>query len=294
MRGSLCVFVLAAFALFGKSAIAEDASWPDSMVLSKGSQSPDGKYGVLIPDSAVGQDPVVDYLADLKTRQKIAPIPAVAHYDSENHGSLEVKWTEDSATCLIVHKSRGLMEFLALADVSAKPAPFMTDLGARICKELASNIPKKDSTGGVGDLAFYSRFGGNGAVKLRALTESEQAGRSVYFQGAYSIRDRRWSKAVARPVTKSEAADISNAYYSWEKDVAEGATEDEQIAQLNKCMNRLLRALGIILPGKAQAKLGSDQKVWLQKRKAADGKGSEVKLLSERISELRELCWLGE
>ena len=76
------------------AAQAAGGAWPQGYELAEKAESPDGRYGVLIPSQDTGEsmdeDQVPDTLVELKTHRRLAVIRG-AHYWHQNHRGLTVR-----------------------------------------------------------------------------------------------------------------------------------------------------------------------------------------------------------
>lgn len=70
---------------------AEDG-WPEGYVIANQSQSPNGRYAVLIPDGAdvntngdIDEEKIDDKLVDLKTHKPLCVIRRISYYQGRTH-----------------------------------------------------------------------------------------------------------------------------------------------------------------------------------------------------------------
>src|SRR5437016_2482929 len=87
---------------------AED--WPKGYVPYEDTQSPDGRYGVLVPtyeawDSNEAAEEV-NYFADLKEHRLLGKIKGADYFEHQNHRGLSAVWADDSSWCVTQYDDR--------------------------------------------------------------------------------------------------------------------------------------------------------------------------------------------
>ncbi|MCE9609900.1 MAG: hypothetical protein K8R23_06795 [Chthoniobacter sp.] len=94
---------------FVVSVQAAGIPWPKHYVLHEGSESPNKRFGVIIPNrDAIDEDreDVRNYLADLKQHQIVGTISASHYSEGRNHSGMKMVWAPDSTWCVCVYEAR--------------------------------------------------------------------------------------------------------------------------------------------------------------------------------------------
>src|SRR4051812_41972655 len=80
---------------------AAEGGWPEGYEVAENSQSPNGRYGVLLPSrtvaDAIDDDKIANKLVDLKTHRHLCVIRGAHYFPGQNHFGLTVKWAPDSS-----------------------------------------------------------------------------------------------------------------------------------------------------------------------------------------------------
>lgn len=82
------------------AAKADPVSWPDGFSVPQSTVSPDGRYGVLVPDAEHDVDRDGNRLVELATGKELAVIRAETGLEHMNHGGISPKWSPDGAGLL--------------------------------------------------------------------------------------------------------------------------------------------------------------------------------------------------
>jgi hypothetical protein len=149
------------------SEIGVGADWPQNYIVHKNSESPDGRYGVLVlsNEAAVKEDQTEGnsiYLADLQTHQTLGEIHRTDYFEGQNHRDLTVAWAPDSKWCVMTDWSR--FGFASSSILEPKDSAFsQTDIGERIQKSLDSVMQKQSHKLEMnGEVTPYFRLGPSG------------------------------------------------------------------------------------------------------------------------------------
>jgi hypothetical protein len=151
--------------------------WPSNYIVHKHSESPDGRYGVLVlsNEAAVKEDQTEGnntYLADLQTHQTLGEIHGSDYFEGQNHSDFTVDWALDSKWCVVTDWGR--FGFASSSILELKDSSFIqTDIGERIQKSLDSVIKKQSHDHEMsGDVTPYFRLSPDRKVRVRALTSN--------------------------------------------------------------------------------------------------------------------------
>jgi hypothetical protein len=299
---------------------AHGADLPDGYIIHKGTESPDGRYGIAVPaadaeDSGAGEN--TNYLADLKTHRALGTIACDTYFEGENHYQLRAYWTPDSKYCVALYEGRyGFGSIAVLAP--ARSGFSESNLGERIDKLL------KAAAGGEGYGDFHYRFAADRKLLVRVVyftgnpkIEDENT-RFAVFEGTFDLNSGKWTKADARPMKwplpdtqtgecYSAAQFAAGAAYSdytgkeflvspdgKAPDDFQGtivSSEEGKAGQLDDLMNQVYQGLRALLPPERFAQVKRDQIAWLKKRDAASSATEKSKLLEARIKALQDLVW---
>jgi hypothetical protein len=292
--------------LFAACANVQAEDWPKGYVVHKGTESPDGRYGIAVPDlrkSDVGEG-AGGYVADLKSHQMVGSITYEDFYsEGANHRDLRAIWAPDSTWCVVVYEGR--FGFDAVVILERKGSSLReTEIGKRIEKTLAA-AAGDDGTGSV-----FFRPGADRRLQVRALYYTgnpkgeDKSARYARFEGTFDLNSRKWTKAEAR---KTKAWDALEAAYSDYADthlivspdgkVPDGftgailASDKEKADYLDKRMNDVYQGARAVLPPERFEKVKKEQIEWLKTRDAASSEAEKCKLLEARIKALRDLLW---
>jgi uncharacterized protein YecT (DUF1311 family) len=299
--------LLLLFALVVTSRTVAAGDWPENYILHEHSESPDGRYGVLVlsQQAAIDQDKTdgnITYLANLHTRETLDEIRDTDYFENQNHRDLQVVWAPDSSTCVLQYDGRYGFDsvfVLELKDESFR----QIDIGKHIQKTLDRLFE--------GYVSAYFRFAPDHKLKVRALSFTnpkalpDQPSNYAVFQGTFDSKAGKWTHASAK---KTEEYDALQAAYQDDSakqmivaanpaDVPENFTgsvfssEQEKLDALDKMMNDVYQAVRSVLAADRFTKVKQDQIAWLKTRDAAQSLEAKWKLTESRITKLQELLW---
>jgi hypothetical protein len=105
----IVLFALSLNIAFLRTVAAGD--WPQNYIVQKNSESPGGRYGILVlsKQAAIDQDQIegnTTYLANLETRQTLREIHGTDYFEGQNHRDLHVVWVPDSTACALEYDGR--------------------------------------------------------------------------------------------------------------------------------------------------------------------------------------------
>jgi hypothetical protein len=145
-NGRVSIFLLALSLSLAASRTVAAVDWPDGYVPYGDTQSPDGRYGILVPTyEAWEKDESLEdtnYLADIKNHQVLGKIEGADYFAHQNHRGLKAVWAPDSSWCVAEYDGRFSVDNLSILEL--KDSTFVqTDIGNRIGKALATAIKSK-------------------------------------------------------------------------------------------------------------------------------------------------------
>jgi hypothetical protein len=157
-------FALSLSIAFSRTVGAGD--WPQNYIVHKNSESPDGRYGVLVlsHEAAVDQDQTEGntiFLADLQTRQTLGEIRGRDYFEGQNHRDLGVAWAPDSTACALDYDGRYGLDSVFVLELNGESFR-QIDIGKHIQKTLKRLFD--------GEVNAYFRFGSDQKLKVRALS----------------------------------------------------------------------------------------------------------------------------
>ena len=87
--------LLVLFALVFTSRTVAAGDWPENYIVHQQSESPDGRYGVIIlsQQAAIDRDETegnTTYLVNLQTRKTLGEVRGTDYFEHQNHRGLEV------------------------------------------------------------------------------------------------------------------------------------------------------------------------------------------------------------
>ena len=107
-RVSILLFAL--FLSITPSDAAGNNDWPSGYVVYENTESPDGRYGILVPsmdaweeDESLGE---TNYLADLKSHRLLGRIRGADYFEHQNHRGLQIVWAPDSTWRVVEYDGR--------------------------------------------------------------------------------------------------------------------------------------------------------------------------------------------
>jgi uncharacterized protein YecT (DUF1311 family) len=280
----------------------ESKPWPDDAEVAENSQSPNGRYGVLLP-SFDNSDPddearTIDKLVDLKAHREIAPIRNAHYFPRKNHFSLNAQWAPDSSWCAVTYNWRFGFSAITLLEMHGDKCT-QHDVGAHIQKQLDAIIRQQAGNSGdnTADAGAHFHPGSGRTVLVRAvgLTNPKQfqdlPTYNAAFEGAYDLATGKWTRSAARKVTTEQREAMDTAYNIWDDGGVSYSSEDEKLGAYDQALNEVYGALRKILPADRFATLKKEQIGWLKKYEALPSPEAKAKALRARILELHNIAW---
>ena len=274
-------------------------NWPEGYVVHENTESPDGRYGIIVPDDEPtdGNSESVNYLSDLKTHQALGKIKGSDYYEHQNHAGLNVVWADDSSWCVAEYEGR--FGFASISILEPKGSTFTdTDIGEKIDKTLAAVIRKQShDLNEHGYAVTYFRLGDRKLqIRAAATTDPKQmlesGGYYALFQGTFDVRTRKWLATDARSLNRDQYLAADTAFSDLDTQLAHTAFEMQDKTQwLDERMNEVYNIVRAVLPPNRFAKVKQEQTEWLKKRDAVGSVEEKQKLMDARIRALQELLW---
>lgn len=292
-------FVLFAVVVTFRTVAAGD--WPENYIVREHSESPDGRYAVLVQsqDAALAEDrdESTVYLADSKAHATLGEIDKVDYFEHQNHRGLEVFWAPDSSFCVVENDERYGADTISILEM--RDSSFVqTEIGERMQKSLDGAMKKQAHDSEMsGYVSPYFRLGTDRKVRVRALSENNPKQfdnvKTYYalFQGTFDLVAKKWTVTDARSITAEQSAALGWGYQKPDFENTTFANEDDRAKSLDEQMNQVYQAAKFILPPARFAKVKQEQREWLKKRDAAQTAEEKAKLTEQRIRSLQELLW---
>lgn len=319
--------VLLIFAI--SRALATD--WPKDYVVHEESKSPDGQYGIVVPESddvekqqpnpGVEEYYAVNYLVDVKNHKVLGKIRGSDYFEHQNHAGLTLQWSEDSKIAIVDYEGR--YGFASIAVLELKEKDFtQTDIGKRIQTAIDDVIKKQSrghEEGGYVSPLFRFEPGPKIRVYATALTNPKQFEDTksyfALFQGLFDLPAKKWIKSSARPLTgdENDLLDRASTNCEFEKfkvseepfkglnpDAEEPQysgddivfrSEESEFKYLDNLMNDVYKGARLILSPTEFEKVRTAQREWLKKRDAFPSIAEKSKLTAKRIDELQDASW---
>lgn len=287
--------------LFARTATAEE--WPEGYVVYENTQSPDGRYGVLVPTYEAsekdGSLTEKNYFADLKNHHLLGKIAGADYFAHQNHRGLKAIWADDSSWCVVQYDDR--FGFGSIAIIEPKGSSFVqTDIGKKVDKALAAAMKiKRDNEEETGDDATTHFRISNRELRVRAVANTDpkqldlKHAKFALFSGTFEVQTKKWNSANARPLEMDEEGVADSAFSDFESDLKSESfqTPDDQAKWLDDRMNDIYTMARVILPAARFAAVKQEQIKWLKQRDAAASAEEKPKLMIARINTLQELLW---
>jgi uncharacterized protein YecT (DUF1311 family) len=294
--------ISAALLLISTAATAGD--WPKGYVVHENSESPDGQFGVVVPgseyaDEASENSDEANYLANLKTYELLGKIADADYFEGQNHRGLSVIWSADSKACVVEYDGRFGFDTISVLQLKGAGLD-QTDLGRHIEKALAA------AAGDEGTGSGWFRFAPNNKLLVRALYYTgnpklmDENSKQARFAGTFDLISKKWSASEAHKNTHFDA--LSDIYTqpsavfvapNTQYRTADIVPSEEAKAEIvDEDMNRVYKALRVVLPPARFAKVHQEQVAWLKRRDIAKSVEEKSKLIEERTRALRDLGWL--
>lgn len=290
-RAAVFVSIIVQMALCG----AAETGWPEGYAIRAGSLSPDGRYGVLLPDRETAadqeEDEVVNTLVNLRSHRRLADIRGAHYFPGRNHRGLEVVWAPDSSWCVVTYEDRyGFGNITAIRIRNGECT--QTDIGRHIQKALETSVDPR--AGDVyGSAHFHPAPGGKILVLATGYTNpkgfDDVLSCCSMFEGTFDTGDGKWMRSKSREI--DDNTDLESAC---SEDLGEGITfnrQEDRLEWYDARLNEAYRALRTILPADRFSALKKEQIAWLKQLEAAGSNEEKCNLIVARIKELRQLVW---
>jgi uncharacterized protein YecT (DUF1311 family) len=323
VKSTVQLFARSCFLIIGLVS-ASAAGWPQGYVVHDGTESPDGQYGIIVPEeetTETGAETSINCVANLKTHRSLGQIKGSDYFEHQNHAGLSVTWAKDSSIAVANYESRfGSWSIIVIEPTASKFV--QTEIGKHIQTAIDAVIAKqaheRDAGGYVSPL-FRIEPGRKIRVYATALTNPKQLedAKSYFalFRGLYDLPAKKWIKSEARPLTSKENDLLESASTSYDaakyqvspeafKDSPDDAeeplfvgdnvcfrSEASEFKYVDDKMNEVYKAARIILSPSEFAKVQVDQRGWLKKRDATASLGEKSKLTIARIEALQDASW---
>lgn len=299
--GRVLVLLFALALNFFASGTVAAGDWPKDYVVKEDSESPDGRYAVLVQstDAATAQDNNESsvYLADVKSHTTLGSIDKVDYFEHQNHRGLEVFWAPDSSYCVIQNDGRYGVDTISILEI--KDSSFVqTEIDDRIQKALDGVMKKQSHDSEMsGDVSPYFRLGTDRKVRVRALSQNNpkqfEDVKTYYalFQGTFDLGAKKWIVTDARSITEEQSGALEVGYQKPDFANTTFANENDRANSLDEQMNQVYQAAKFVLPPARFSKVKQEQTEWLKKRDAASSNQAKCELMEARIKALQESLW---
>jgi len=300
-RGRLLIVLLALSLRVAASRTAAAVDWPDGYVLYEETQSPDERYGILVPTYEASEKDrsleTTNYLADIKDHRILGKIKGADYFAHQNHRGLKTVWAPDSSWCVMEYDSRFSFDNLSILEL--KDSTFVqTDIGKRIGKALATAIKSKGGDD-EGDVGPRFRFEPGRKLRVQAVLNTDpkeldlKHARYAVFIGIYDVNSKKWQTANARALDREGYGGSETAFSDLESELKDISfpSANEKAEWLDERMNEVYNFLRVIEPPNRFEKVKQEQKDWLKQRDAATSVEEKCKLIEERIRSLQKLVW---
>ena len=287
------------------SRTAAAVDWPEGYVLYEATESPDERYGILVPTyEAWEKDESLEntnYLADIKNHRILGKIKGADYFAHQNHRGLKTVWASDSSWGVMEYDSRFSFDNLCILEV--RDSTFVqTDIGKRIGKALATAIRGKgddDKEEPGGDVGPQFRFEPGRKLRVQAGLNTDpkeldlKHARYALFIGIYDVNSKKWQSANARALNRQGYDGSETAFSDLESELKDTSfpSADEKAEWLDERMNEIYNFLRVIQPPNRFEKVKQEQKTWLKQRDAATSVEEKCKLIEERIKSLQKAVW---
>ncbi|MEO6847180.1 MAG: lysozyme inhibitor LprI family protein [Chthoniobacterales bacterium] len=277
--------------------------WPKDYVVGEGTKSPDGVYGILMPEmnETTGGDPdnSPNYLVDVKKLRVIQKIDGVNYFRGQSHAGLAVTWSADSSFCVVEYDARFGFDSIFL--LRREDNGFaQTDLGTTIQKSLDAATKKESHVtdagyGCQGSVAV--RIGKDHKILFRVISTTnpkeleEVKTYCAFFQGAYDPASGHWIVSNAHSVNKKIYDELSTSFFGLDDSNTQYADAQSEAESLDRNLNQLYAALRFLLPKAEFDKVKTAQIAWLKQRDAVSGIAAKNLLVRARIKSLQDLLW---
>jgi hypothetical protein len=271
--------------------------WPDGYVIAENSQSPNERYGVLIPGRETGgdldEDKIVNKLVDLKTHKRLCVIRSASYFEGQNHHGLRVKWAPDSNWCVVTYEDRYGFGSITLVEIAGNKC-VQSDLGGEIQKSMNAVISReshKVQTDGYGDAFFRQGPGRTVLVRGTAYTNpkmfEDQPTNHARFEGTFDLATHKWTHSSAAGLDDWDS--LTGALL--DQDEPTEGTDEEKFKWFDDRLNEVYKAVRAVLPAKRFAVVKNEQRDWVKQLEAQKSPAEKIKLMRPRIAQLRDMLW---
>jgi uncharacterized protein YecT (DUF1311 family) len=303
----VCFFALVPFLLGAVRAVAAETDnqtdWPDSGVVHQHSTSPDGQYGIVVPESEEATSD--SFLVNLKTHKLLGKIKDADYFERQNHRDLAVDWAPDSSGCVLTYQGRFGFDVILLLELNGSQFT-QTDLGKHIEKALMAAVGEDGSS------SAWFRFGPGKKLLSRALIYTgnpkmiDENSKQARFAGTFDRGSKKWTAgethrtkdwdSLSSAYSAQRGEDIFVAPNGDQSKVPENFfgmvvnSEEEKEEALDQEMNTVYQAVRLLLAPGRFAKVKQDQIAWLKKRDA-NPTGQRSAMIIARIRALEVFLW---
>jgi hypothetical protein len=297
----LRLFATAFPCLFFATSLAVADEWPKDYVVQENSESPNGRYGVLVlsHDAAVENDSEESdvYLADVKAHTVLGTIDKVDYFEHQNHRDLQVFWAPDSSYCVVESDGRYGMDRVVVLEI--KDSKFVqTEIDEPIQKSLDGAMKKESHDSEMaGDVSVNFRLGNDRKIKVRATSQNNPKQlddvKTYYalFQGTYDLAAKKWTVTDVRSITSEQDDALTTGYQPPDFENITYATDEDRARSLDEQMNSVYKAAKFVLPPARFAKVKQEQTEWLKRRDATPAVKAQCELIEKRIRDLQNALW---
>jgi hypothetical protein len=287
-------------AMHGIAVVAAELRWPDGFQLEEGSASPNGRYGLLVPeadkdkDANGTDDKDMNYIVDLKAHRVLGQIPEGTYSFGRNR-QIWVIWAKNSEFATAAYSYRAGMD--AVLVWQFRESAFKQDSIDGHVREALNRVIQKGARNqqiGRFPIDFYTRVLDDGKVLVRALSSTKPFEATAsdetmagFFQATYDAKSGHWTGEQARVVTQERYQTLEDAYGTDE----EPAEDDARAKYLDGRMNQIYDGLRLVLSAKRFERVKEDQKTWLIKCDSAGSTGEKNKMVRARIETMQDLLW---
>jgi uncharacterized protein YecT (DUF1311 family) len=278
---------------------AGEDGWPEGNEVAEHSESPDGRFGILLPSrlvaDALEDDKMPNTLVNLKTHRRLGVIRTSHYFPGQNHSGLQVAWAPDSSWCAVTWEARYGFDTITLLEPKGATCT-QVEIGRHIQKALNASIAQQahdKSEGGYGSAYFHPGPGRTVLVRATAFTNPKSFDNVptywARFAGTFDLATRKWTASEAH-----KAEDLDALHTAYSDTLEEGtifADEDSRLQWHDDRLNETYAAVRSILPAERFAAVKKEQIAWLKQLEATDTPAKKCELIAARIKELRKLVW---
>jgi hypothetical protein len=196
--------------------------WPTNYVVRENSQSPDGRYVLLVETAEAADEQDTNesdvYLADAKAHTTLGTIDKVDYFQHQNHRGLDVFWAPDSSYCVVENDGRYGVDTLSALEI--KKGKFaQTEIGEHIQKSLDGAMKRQSHDSEMsGYVSVHFRLGADRKIRVRATSQNNpkqfENVKTYYglFQGTFDLGSKKWTVTDSRSTNFDQDDDLGSAY----------------------------------------------------------------------------------